>query len=115
MDNDILSKIDSIKSIIDGYRPFNEHVVKQLRDYYRIGLTYSSNAIEGNTLTESETKVVIEDGLTIGGKSLREHYEVLGHAKAYDHIYSLLDRAVTEEDVLFLHKLFFEQIDSENA
>lgn len=112
---DILQKIDFLKSSLDSHRPFPDHVVKQLRDYYRIGLTYTSNAIEGNTLTESETKVVIEDGLTIGGKSLREHNEVLGHAKAYDHIYSLLDRAITEEDVLLLHKLFFEQIDSENA
>ena len=108
-------KLSSLKSAIDGYRPFSEHVVKQLRDYYRIGLTYSSNAIEGNTLTESETKVVIEDGITIGGKSLREHYEAIGHAKAYDHIYSLLDKPVSEEDILFLHKLFFEKIDSENA
>ncbi len=110
-----LSRIDSIKSILDSYRPFSDHVVKQLKDYYRIGLTYTSNAIEGNTLTESETKVVIEDGLTIGGKSLREHSEAVGHAKAYDHIYSLLDRAISEEDILFLHKIFFQQIDPENA
>ena len=54
VNNDILSKTDSIKSTLDGYRPFNEHVVKQLRDYYRIGLTYSSNAIEGNTLTDAD-------------------------------------------------------------
>ena len=47
--NDILSKIDSIKSVLDGYRPFPDHAVKQLKDYYRIGLTYTSNAIEGNT------------------------------------------------------------------
>lgn len=112
---DLLEQTDSLKSALDSHRPFPDHVVKQLRDYYRIGLTYTSNAIEGNTLTESETKVVIEDGLTIGGKSLREHYEVLGHAKAYDHIYFLLDRAITEEDVLLLHKLFFRQIDSGNA
>lgn len=111
----ILQKIDSIKSDLDGYRPFPDSVVKQLRDYYRIGLTYSSNAIEGNTLTESETKVVIEDGLTIGGKSLREHFEAIGHAKAYDHIYSLLDTPISEEDVLSLHRLFFLQIDPENA
>ncbi len=113
--NDILNNLSPLKSALDGYRPFSEHVVKQLRDYYRIGLTYTSNAIEGNTLTESETKVVIEDGLTIGGKSLREHYEAIGHAKAYDQIYSLLDKPVSEEDILFLHKLFFEQIDSGNA
>ena len=122
IDKDLLNKTDSIKSILDGYRPFPEHVVKQLRDYYRIGLTYSSNAIEGSTLTESETKVIIEDGLTIGGKSLREHSEAIGHAKAYDHIYSLLNKPISvvdstlrEEDILFLHKIFFQQIDLENA
>ncbi len=112
---DILEKIDAIRSDIDRYRPFSDHVVKQLRDYYRIGLTYSSNAIEGNTLTESETKVVIEDGLTIGGKSIREHQEAIGHAKAYDHIYSLLDRDISREDILKLHELFFLQIDPDNA
>lgn len=111
----LLQKINSLKSALDGYRPFSDHIVRQLRDYYRIGLTYSSNAIEGNTLTESETKVVIEDGITIGGKSMREHYEALGHAKAYDHIYSLLDKPISEENILSLHKLFFQQIDSENA
>lgn len=110
-----LQKIDALKSDIDGYRPFPDRVVKQLRDYYRIGLTYSSNAIEGNTLTESETKVVIEDGLTIAGKSLREHFEAIGHAKAYDHVYSLLDKRISEEDILSLHKIFFRQIDPENA
>lgn len=112
---DILDKLSSLKSALDGYRPFSDHVVKQLKDYYRIGLTYTSNAIEGNTLTESETKVVIEDGLTIGGKSLREHYEAIGHAKAYDHIYSLLEKQIAEEDVMSLHKLFFQQMDPENA
>ncbi len=110
-----LKKIDAIKSVLDGYRPFSDHVVKQLKDYYRIGLTYTSNAIEGNTLTESETKVIIEDGITIGGKSLREHYEAVGHARSYDHIYSLLDKSISEEDILLLHNLFFQQIDTENA
>jgi len=113
--NDILTKIASLKSALDGYRPFSDHVVKQLKDYYRIRLTYTSNAIEGNTLTESETKVIIEDGITIGGKSLREHYEAIGHAKAYDYIHSLLDKPLSEEDLLFLHRLFFQQINPENA
>lgn len=112
---DILNKLSSIKSVLDGYRPFSAHVVNQLKDYYRIGLTYTSNAIEGNTLTEAETKVIIEDGITIGGKSLREHYEAIGHAKAYDHIYTMFDKPITEENILFLHKLFFEQINSKNA
>ncbi|MBF0329443.1 MAG: Fic family protein [Nitrospirae bacterium] len=111
----LLEKIDSLKSDLDHYRPFSVNLVKQLKDYYRIGLTYASNAIEGNTLTESETKVVIEDGITIGGKSMREHYEALGHAKAYDHMYSLFGKSIAEENVLSLHKLFFQQIDFENA
>src|SRR3990167_2409901 len=115
IDKDSLERVDAIKSVLDNYRPFHEHVVKQLRDYYRIGLTYTSNAIEGNTLTESETRVVIEDGITIGGKSLREHFEVIGHARAYDHIYALMDSDISEEVILHLHKLFFQQIDPENA
>ena len=114
-DKEVLERVNAMKSVLDSYRPFSEHVVQQLRDYYRIGLTYTSNAIEGNTLTESETKVVIEDGLTIGGKSLREHSEAIGHARAYDHIYSLMNRALSEEDVLYLHRLFFQQIEPENA
>jgi Fic family protein len=59
--------------------------------------------------------VVIEEGITIGGKSVRDHLEALGHAQAHDHIYSLLDRKISEEDVLQLHRLFFSKIDSENA
>lgn len=114
-DQDILQKTDSLKSDIDGHRPFSGHVVKQLRDYYRIGLTYTSNAIEGNTLTESETKVVIEDGITIGGKSLREHLEVVGHAKAYDHIYSLMERDISENDILDLHSILMKEISPEDA
>ena len=70
-------------------RPLASETLKSLRDYYRVGLTYSSNALEGNSLTESETKVVIEDGLTIEGKPLRDVYEAVGHAKAYDYLYQL--------------------------
>ncbi len=112
---DILGKIDRIKSSLDAYRPFPDGVIRQLRGYYRIGLTYSSNALEGNTLTESETKVVIEDGITVGGKSLREHCEAVGHAKAYDHVYSLLGDKIGVADILVLHKFFFEKIEVEDA
>src|SRR3989339_2288447 len=100
-----MEECNKLKNELDSFRPFSPSVITQLKEYYRIGLTYTSNAIEGNTLTESETKVVIEDGLTIGGKSLREHSEAIGHARAYDHIYSLMNRALSEEDVLYLHRL----------
>jgi len=101
---------------ISGFRPLPPETVKSLREYYRVGLTYTSNALEGNSLTESETKVVIEDGLTIEGKPLRDTYEAVGHAKAYDYIYQLTNkRNITESDILTLHKLFYQQIDAENA
>lgn len=108
--------LDSYKAIIDGQKPFEGEMLIQIRDYYRIGLTWSSNAIEGNTLTESETKVLLEDGLTVGGKPLQYTFETLGHAKAYDFMFTLLrNRTLTESDVLTMHRLFYENIASEQA
>lgn len=97
-------------------RPLPSETLKSLKDYYRIGLTFSSNAMEGNSLTESETKVVIEDGLTIEGKPLRDVYEAVGHAKAYDHIHQLAtNKTLEESDILRLHQLFYQQIDADLA
>ncbi len=97
-------------------RPLAPETLQSLRDYYRVGLTYSSNALEGNSLTESETKVVIEDGLTIEGKPLRDVYEAVGHARAYDYLYQLATHKTLEEkDILELHRLFYQQIDPEQA
>lgn len=97
-------------------RPLAPETLKSLRDYYRVGLTYSSNSLEGNSLTESETKVVIEDGLTIEGKPLRDVYEAVGHAKAYDYLYQLATHKTLEEkDIMELHRLFYQQIDPVQA
>lgn len=113
---DLLEKIDSLQREINKYRPFDEPMLGQLKSYYRIGLTYSSNALEGNSLTETETKVVLEDGLTIGGKPMRDHLEALGHSQAYDFMFSLIKQNLfTEQDVLTLHRLFYRQIDDHQA
>jgi len=77
-------------------RPLAPETLKSLRNYYRVGFTFSSNALEGNSLTESETKVVIEDGLTIEGKPLRDVYEAVGHAKAYDYLFHLATNKALE-------------------
>ena len=109
-------KADENNRLLSSYRPLPPETLKSLREYYRVGLTYSSNALEGNSLTESETKVVIEDGLTIEGKPLRDHYEAVGHAKAYDYVYQIMEKeGLTEEDILNLHRLFYQQIDVEKA
>ncbi len=90
--------------------PLAPETLRSLRDYYRVGLTFSSNALEGNSLTESETKVVIEDGLSIEGKPLRDVYEAVGHAYAYDYLYKLASHKTLEEkDILELHRLFYQQ------
>lgn len=109
-------KADENNLLLSAYRPLPPETLKSLREYYRVGLTYTSNALEGNSLTESETKVVIEDGLTIEGKPLRDHYEAVGHAKAYDYVYQITEKkGLTEEDILNLHRLFYQQIDVEKA
>lgn len=101
-----LEQCDQLKKTLDDYRPLDSDILEQLKRYYRVSLTYSSNALEGNALTEVETKVVLEDGITIGGKPLRDHMEAVGHAKAYDHLYELLGKSdVREQDLLDLHQL----------
>jgi len=114
--NDRIHDIDKVKNEIDQYRPLPAVIIPLLKEYFRIGLTYSSNALEGNTLTETETKVILEDGLTIGGKSLKEHFEVIGHSKAYDFMMSKAsDTTISEEDICALYRFFYYLIDEENA
>lgn len=110
------SKTDQYQQQIAAARPFEEPLLSELRKFYRVGLTWSSNAIEGNTLTESETKILLEDGLTTGGKPLRDTYEAVGHARAYDYMFTLLHAdTVTEENIQCLHRLFYQDIDAAHA
>jgi Fic family protein len=112
----LYEKIDLYKLEIDKLRPFEGNLLKEIRAYYRIGLTWSSNALEGNTLTESETKVLLDDGLTVGGKPLRDTFEALGHAEAYDFMFTLLrGRQITEADTLTMHWMFYKNIDPGTA
>lgn len=116
MQHDKLKRIDELKARIDEFRPLSTELLAQLKEYYRIGLTYSSNALEGNSLTETETKVVIEEGITIGGKPIKDHYEAIGHSEAYDLLYELARRKdVTERHIKELQKLFYFRIDPKNA
>jgi len=103
-----IKEVDNLKKEITSFRPLKRRELQELKQYYRIGLTYSSNAIEGNSLTETETKVVLEEGITIGGKLVKEHLEALGHSDAYDSLYKLIKHSeITEKDICALHKLFY--------
>ncbi len=104
------------KAKIDGYRPLSQDALSQIQNYYKIGLTYSSNAIEGNTLDLVETKVVLEDGLTISGKPMKDHLEAIGHAQAFNKLIELVKtNTITEENIKDLHKLFYNKINLEQA
>lgn len=112
----VLQEIDSNKESLDAIRPLDEKNLKRFKEYYRIGLTYTSNALEGNSLTISETKVILEDGLTVGGKPLRDVLEVAGHSQAYDYMFSLIrSKELTTDQIKMLHRLFYQAIDDANA
>jgi len=116
MTTPVLKMIDALKAKIDAHRPLDPHMLNQVREYFRIGMAYSSNALEGNSLTETETKIVIEEGMTIGGKPIRDHLEALGHSEAYDLLFKMAkNREITEADIKELHKLFYYRIDSKQA
>ena len=113
---DIFAEVEKLQKEINTFRPLNEQLIKQIKAYYKIGLTYSSNALEGNSLTETETKIVLEDGITIAGKPLKDHYEAVGHAQAYDFLYTLDQKKdITAGDIKQLHRLFYHRIDEEQA
>lgn len=116
MYNNRFADNDKYKVKIDSYRPLDKDAVKQIQEYYRIGLTYSSNALEGNTLDLAETKIVLEDGLTIGGKPMKDHLEALGHSDAFWELLNLAKSdIITEANIKFLHKLFYNRINESEA
>ena len=111
------NKINKLKLELDSLRPLPAASLRNLDEIYRVEWTYHSNAIEGNTLTLFETKVVLEEGLTIGGKTLREHFEVINHGEAIQYVKDLVDRKIelSENVVKSIHQLVLRNIDDENA
>jgi Fic family protein len=112
----LLATIDADKATLDRARPLPTHTVASLREKLMLEWTYHSNAIEGNTLTLRETKVVLE-GITVGGKSLREHFEATNHRDAILYVEAIVanDEALTEWQIRNLHALVLKSIDSEQA
>lgn len=110
------SRIDRYKAALDAVRPFEGDSLRDIRDYYKIRLTWSSNALDGNALNLSETGIVLEDGLSVGGRPLRDIYETVGHGEAYDFIFSRIsERAVCLSDIRAVHRLFYQKIDPAQA
>ena len=85
------AKLDALKAKLDEYRPLDKAVTASLHEELVLQWTYHSNAIEGNTLTLKETKVALE-GITIGGKTLREHFEAINHRDAILMVEELVEK-----------------------
>jgi Fic family protein len=112
------NKLTDKKKRLDGFRPLPDTLVRNLDDWFRVELTYTSNAIEGNTLTRRETALVVEKGLTVGGKSLTEHLEATNHAHALDWVKEQVKRkpySLTGKDILHIHDIILKGIDDANA
>jgi Fic family protein len=113
-----LKQLTEKKHRLDKYRPLPPELVKNLEDWFRVELTYTSNAIEGNTLTRQETALVVEKGITVEGKSLKEHLEAINHAQALEFIKTLIKKKreeLKEVDILDIHKIILAKIDDTNA
>jgi len=115
--DDKLRQLEGKKNRLDSYKPFQNELIKNLEEWFRIELTYTSNAIEGNTLTRQETAMVVEEGITVQGKSLTEHQEAINHAEAFDYIQTLVDKKrqeLTVKDILDIHSIILNKIDDIN-
>ncbi len=114
----IPTSLEEKKQRLDNFRPFSPDLVTNLREWFKIELTYTSNAIEGNTLSRAETALVVEKGITVDGKTLQEHLEAVNHAQAFDWVMQRINTAkqnLTENTILELHQLILQKIDDINA
>ena len=115
--NVMLKEVDVQKEQLSALRPLPEEALKKIQDALDIEYTYESNRIEGNTLTLQETALVVNEGVTISGKSMREHLEAINHAEAISYIKDIAkqDIEISERTIKEIHALILHGIDRENA
>lgn len=110
----ILAEIDKLKTKLSRLREFDSYRIAQALE---LEYTFESNRIEGNTLTLKETDLVVNEGLTISGKSMREHLEAINHKEAIEYVKHLMDKKslINAREVLAIHNLILRGIDQMNA
>ena len=114
---EVQERVAAKKAALDARRPLSASEAARLKSYFDVEWTYNSNAIEGSTLTLRETEVILHDGLTVGGKSLREHLEAINHKAAIDFVEALAQGSepLTEHNIRQIHALVLKGIDEEEA
>lgn len=110
-----LNRIMAKKEQLDSFRPIPSIVLKSIKESLTTEWTYNSNAIEGNSLTLQETRLVLEEGITIGGKTLREHFEVMNHNEAIVYVEELAhkDKSISMHDIFNIHGIVLRNIEKE--
>ncbi len=113
----VLERLSAKKARLDRIRPLSPSIVDRLREQLDVEWTYHSNAIEGNSLTLRETQLVLQHGLTVDGKSLREHLETINHQHAIRFVETLAgkDEPITEYVIRSIHALILRTIDDKEA
>ena len=116
LEDNYFNEVDKLKKELDSKRPIPKETLRFLEESINLEWTYNSNGIEGNTLTLRETQVVLE-GITVGGKSIREHLEAINHEKAILYLNDLVkeNNPITERNIKSIHQLVLKDIDDENA
>ncbi|MGO4546067.1 Fic family protein [Paenibacillus sp. 2TAB23] len=107
----MFEKMDKLREQVDHRRPLKPDLMKTIAQKFREEWTYHSNAIEGNTFTYQETSFFLREGLTVKGKSLREHLEIVNHAEAIDFVQEgVNERELTERLIKDLHAILFQGV-----
>lgn len=120
LDSDVmerLARIDELQLKWKNKKPLSALQLNKMKSYFNIEYTYESNRIEGNTLTLQETELVVNQGLTISGKSMEEHLEAINHAEALEYIIELASSNIllNQRTLIELHRLILKSIDRQNA
>ena len=114
---ELLKEVDALKEQLSTLRPLPEEAMRKIQDALDVEYTYESNRIEGNTLTLQETALVVNEGVTISGKSMREHLEAINHTEAISYIKDIAKQGIeiSERTIKEIHALILHGIDRENA
>lgn len=116
--DDKLRSLTAKKQRLDQFRPLPPELVRNLEEWFDVELTYTSNAIEGSTLTRAETALVIEKGITVRGKSLKEHLEAKNHVEALEYIKTLVGSKredITEGTIREINRIVLDKIEGYNG
>ncbi len=107
----MLDNLSKLKQKLDSFRPYPPESIRNLEQWFDVELTYTSNAIEGNTLTRAETALVLKKGLTVGGKSMKEHLEAINHLHALQKMKELThQKQISLTEILLLHACILKGI-----